>query len=223
MKKRNKYIFLGLILIFLCFVSVLIFTLPSFLNGLNLSETKTANIGNTIGGITAPILGMFSSLFLYITLTRQIEGNENQRLRNESDMIFLLQNQLENEYNTFYYSFKREERKENLKGAEAFSEFVYSFNSSNLSGSTLKDFFQARQIILLLRTFELVERRINSSNLNNDLRNVFKQKLGMFFDCRLSKELQIILLKCDKDNITDEYIVEIREFYNKQILWNTLL
>ena len=69
-----------------------------------LDLTNTSSIGDTIGGITAPLLGIISIIFLYLTLNRQIDSINDQKLKNESDIIFMLLNQLENEYNQALWS-----------------------------------------------------------------------------------------------------------------------
>lgn len=96
----KKILILSLLLIALSFFSVLLFTSPAVWHRLNL--TNTSSIGDTIGGITAPLLGITSTIFLYLTLNKQIDSINDQKLKNESDIIFLLLNQLDNEYNQIY-------------------------------------------------------------------------------------------------------------------------
>ena len=96
----KKIILLIISLMLLSFFCVWLFTTPAFWQRLEL--THTSSIGDTIGGITAPFLGIISIVFLYLTLNRQIDSINDQKLKNESDIIFMLLNQLENEYNQIY-------------------------------------------------------------------------------------------------------------------------
>ena len=68
------------IVITICIIAILIspviFTSPAFCDRLVFSST--GEIGDTIGGITAPIIGLVSVVLLYITLKNQINANERQ-------------------------------------------------------------------------------------------------------------------------------------------------
>ena len=44
-----------------------------------ISFTDTGQIGDTIGGTTAPFLGFFGSILVYLSLKAQIDANEQVR------------------------------------------------------------------------------------------------------------------------------------------------
>src|SRR5438094_10642803 len=92
----------------LCFIAVIFFTLPAFVQQLNLSDKS--NIGSAIGGITAPIIGIGTAILLYLAFMKQVESNRDQKLKNESDIIFLLMGQLNNEVEQFYHSYSKGEK-----------------------------------------------------------------------------------------------------------------
>lgn len=81
--------------------AILFFTSTIFTNFLDLTSQAKANIGIVISGITAPIVGIFTSILLYLTLTAQTQSSNDQRLKNESDVIFLLMNQFYSEVQNF--------------------------------------------------------------------------------------------------------------------------
>lgn len=55
-------------------------------NGLTwLNFTETGPIGDTIGGLTAPIIGLLNAVLLYITLKRQDEQIKEQRIEIDID------------------------------------------------------------------------------------------------------------------------------------------
>lgn len=82
MKSTKEVIIVGLTLLIISFFSVWLFTSPAIWHRLNL--TKTSSIGDTIGGITAPLLGITSTIFLYLTLNRQIDSINDQKLKTKA-------------------------------------------------------------------------------------------------------------------------------------------
>lgn len=211
------YIIISVGLIFICFLSIYIFTLPYFLERYNL--TDTGNIGSTIGGITAPILGIISSVFLYIALIKQIDSNEKSRLKNESDILFLLLNQLDTEYDKFYYNYSKglgnekiEFKYTGIEGMNKFvNDFVYEWTRNDVQWSST---FQAKQISLLIGTFKLIDKRINMSKLDKTLKDLFQQKIKSIYICKFHTEFKLILSKC-KENIKGDYLLtEMQDAYD---------
>ena len=93
MKKIGFQIVLfSIIAVLLSFMGVIVFTQPALNQQLNVSDK--GNIGSAIGGITAPIIGIGTAVLLYLAFMKQVESNKEQRFKNESDVIFLLLNQL---------------------------------------------------------------------------------------------------------------------------------
>jgi hypothetical protein len=74
MNKRNTGILvIGIVLIFL---SVYLFTRPAFFTSFDLSET--GQIGDTIGGITAPIINLIGAVLVYFSFQAQLDANKIQ-------------------------------------------------------------------------------------------------------------------------------------------------
>ena len=213
-KESRIIVFLIVTLTALCFLAVFIFTLPNFYKNLNL--TTTGSIGDSIGGMTAPVIGIISSILLYLTLSRQIETITDQKLKNESDIIFLLINQLDAEIASFYTKKNHGSQIIKYYGVEGLNHFTDDFQSedySNESNITFKDFFESKQILLILKSFKLIENRIEIANLSYELKNLFKEKLHYFFECRLKDWLNNISIAIDKNpNLVDEITSEIQQF-----------
>ena len=156
----------GLIIISLLLIYIL--TLPAIWEVFDL--TNTSSIGDTIGGITSPLLGIISVIFLYLTLNRQIDSVNDQKLKNESDIIFMLFNQLDNEYNQIYlYSTNKDERVRKF-GHEALVDYcnsVFKFYSGNKKFS---QYYIADSIILVIRSFELIKKRIQIRIIKESLK-----------------------------------------------------
>jgi hypothetical protein len=215
MPKEIRTIFIfSVVLILICFLSIILFTLPTFHKSLNL--TSTSNIGDSIGGITAPIIGIVTSILLYITLSKQVESNIDQRLKSESDIIFLLINQLDNEVATFYTKFTQAKQEFKYTGVEGLNHFTREFRYEYDKRSfdfTFKAFYEANQILLILKSFKLIERRIELAALSNDLKMVFEQKLEIYFQCKLKEQLLNIIAAIDEHpHLKDEITEEIQDF-----------
>ncbi len=71
---RNKIHWLVIVAILSLILSPIIFTQ----NWTNISFNKTGQIGDTIGGITAPVIGLISILLLYLAFIEQSIATEKQ-------------------------------------------------------------------------------------------------------------------------------------------------
>ncbi len=92
-KQKRKHIFpLWLVLTFL-FVSLfilatpIIFTQPCFLGWNCFDFSDKGSIGDTIGGITAPFVGLLSIILLAWTLYEQVQINREQKKFNDTSRI----------------------------------------------------------------------------------------------------------------------------------------
>lgn len=191
MKRYKGLIFITSILIFFCFVSTAVFTSNSFFHFFDLSSSKAQNIGGAIGGITAPIIGLFSSILLYLALIKQVESNREQQLKNESDIIFSLFSQLDNEIDNFYYKFEDGKTKVKYTGLEGLaffaSEFRYNydvFHGSNKETFT-KVFYEAGFIAIMVDSYNLIKERISISSLSNEMKILFYEKLKSIYNGKL--------------------------------------
>ena len=73
-------------------VCPILFTAPALADCLNFTET--GQIGDTIGGITAPIVGLCSILLLYYTLKEQMIFNKSQSKDNKMTQLLGLQSDI---------------------------------------------------------------------------------------------------------------------------------
>lgn len=215
MKNINRKILLfSIVMILLCFLSVIIFTLPSFLQQLNL--TTKANIGSAIGGVTAPLIGIISSILLYMALTKQVESNIDQRVKNESDVIFVLINQLDTEISNFYTKTTQGDKETKKTGVEALNDFTMEFRYHYLLNTfdfTFTAFFEANQLLLIMRSYQLINKRIEIASLSKDIKALFQKKLDALYDCKLKNPLNNISIAIDEHpNMKDEITNEIQSF-----------
>ena len=69
--RKEVYFFIGIVLIIFSFPFFLTWEKISFIN-----FTDTGNIGDTIGGITAPFLSVLGSILVYLAFKEQIKANK---------------------------------------------------------------------------------------------------------------------------------------------------
>lgn len=90
--RENLALILILTILFLI-IAPFIFTRPAIYDSFDFSITGP--IGDTIGGITAPIVGLISILLLYATLKEQININKRQQKDNDFILLLNIQNQIQ--------------------------------------------------------------------------------------------------------------------------------
>lgn len=73
---KKEYVFIGF-LIFLSIFSPVIFKNIGFFSWMNLGKT-TAEIGDAIGGISAPFIGVLAAFLVYKSFEAQIRANKDQ-------------------------------------------------------------------------------------------------------------------------------------------------
>lgn len=88
--------------------------------------------------------------------------------------------------------------------------FYTEIQTASEEDISFKDFeAEASQTILIVRSFQLINKRIGISNLSPELKNLFARKLEAFYDCKLELQLKNIVgaVGCNtnmKDELTDE-------------------
>lgn len=189
--KKNS---LPVILAFLAFISLcslIVVVTPAFIPHFNFSTDETANIGTTIGGIVGPIVSMFSAYLLYEALTAQLDSNKaqadsnkDQRLKAESDIIFMLLNQLDKEYDSFYIEQKRGDEKNKYYGYEAFARNCKIFKDKSNDVGMYEIFrgdFNTNKLNYLISSINLIRERIDLSELNESYKAMFNRKLDLYY------------------------------------------
>ena len=80
------------VILLIVIIAPAIFTSPSLYEWLNFTET--GQIGDTIGGITSPFIGVLSIILLYLTLKEQTQFNKSQRIANNYDVLTKLRDEI---------------------------------------------------------------------------------------------------------------------------------
>ena len=164
----------------LCLLSPLLFTLP--LGWLDF--TNTGNIGDTIGGITAPFINILGAILVFLALKAQIQANlvvQNQidrqdaekKLEDESKQLNQYYSNLKSSIDGFKFSTIDpwdigDNEKPILEGSEAiykmFSDYICEYHG------TEDDMASNPKITELISMLEICEKllsRINSSDISD--------------------------------------------------------
>jgi hypothetical protein len=157
-------------------------------------------IGDAIGGMTAPIIGLFSAFLVYVAFRAQIKANEELQKFNEKQVsynelneILLLEKNLDDDCESIWYSFHDKNiTKEiiNYKGRTAFNnlrQFLINYKSNKLDDislfiqeNTLLNFipFLNRTTIFYTNLFWILE-YVDDSKINTRLKNIIVNKLQL--------------------------------------------
>lgn len=154
--------------------------------------TETGQIGDTIGGITAPIVGLVSIILLYITLKEQQDFNAQQVIDNRVNHLLAIQNDLNSLSDRTIYKYKLDGHETSAKGlidlaklTQTNSSFVFDYLELN---SLFRSCILARVMCEQIQEF--------SANLDESTKASFK----LFAFCYL-KSICKFLSALDRKNV----------------------
>ncbi len=191
-KPKNIIIFF-LVGIILLFFSVWAFTRPAFLHCFNIAE-KSGEIGDIIGGITAPITSLLGALLIYLSFTEQIKANKLIQSQWSYDTFVRLFNDIQNEYSTLKFTNVESYQLSNYvsvtySGSEALINFISKMEfaiSHNFTG-ILSD------ISFILEDLRALIEDIDKSDINIEKKYFIVNRINRFYISKL--ETQLISLK----------------------------
>lgn len=118
---NRQYLFVfGFIL--LLFGAILTFIQPAFWKSYDL--TDTGQIGDTIGGITAPIINIIGAILVYSSFIEQNRANKIQSEQNTFNLLHELYKELKSELVNLTFSTKKVNNGHSYKGSKAQSVFI---------------------------------------------------------------------------------------------------
>lgn len=187
---------------------LLIFAMPFLLTRETLFDkldfTKTGNIGDTVGGITAPFVGLISIILLYLTLKEQIKINDNQEKENNYNKLLNLQTIILNNNSAFRFRFDSAIGINEGKGVFELNN-LYSelYNTSIPSVS-----FDA--ILMNIKVLDYSIRQFIKLNFRSDLDKdekaefynfgkVYAEQILFFYDLRIRNVIDIISVIAEID------------------------
>ena len=175
LKNASKLLWIGIPIVL---IAPILFTRDFQL----LDFTQTGNIGDTIGGITAPIIGLIGAILVFLALKAQTQANilvqqqiENQeaekRIENESLQLNKLYENLKSSIDNFSYTtldtweFANADNIE-LRGSEAFYKLFQDFYcDSHLNEEDLKTNPKITEVISILQICDTLLDKILKSKV----------------------------------------------------------
>lgn len=194
---------------------IIIFLIPIILTSKYciISFSDTGEIGDTIGGTTAPFLGFFGSILVYLALKAQIDANEQVRLQfkkqeNDSKVEKRIEyfksrsNIILNEINNFYYSYldeqkKGDNKKLNYQGSQAIlkllenSKNTYYGQNRVVSPDLIEPKLKELESLLVFFEITILEIR-NDITLDNNIKSELAQFLKFIFESKLRNNFKSV-------------------------------
>jgi hypothetical protein len=168
-KKAINIVMVGLLF---CILTIIFLTRPAILECLNLANESNSYIGSTIGGITAPIVGLLTAYLLYITFASQKKANDELiKINRIKDLNDSLQN-----LESFMLSSKTLDYWESVE-IELNCKSINSKENPNILSLTEKQFYPvlhiSNQILILVNQIDKIDKE-DSENLRLRILSIIK-------------------------------------------------
>lgn len=178
----------------------------------------TGQIGDTIGGITAPIIGLVSAILIYLSFSAQVKAN--MIIQQESNFKYIL-----DEFEKVKSSFKRV--KYSYTGDEYMVESKPSAGHLAME-RMVKDVYERQNILAsqsfyvndsltkadyIFQGYSIFIEEVLSLNLSIEQREIVQKKIWLFHDENIKKYLSMI--KSWQITKPDKEIFEEREYDNR--------
>jgi hypothetical protein len=156
----------------------------------------TGPIGDTIGGITAPIIGLVSAILVYLSFSAQIEANKITQ--NESNFRYILdefeRTKVKIKKHRYYFSNKPVEM-----GPEKGPDALHTFGKNLVGHFTLeasKWIYDAplEDAYYLLRNYSIFISECRRLNLSDDQRQIVEAKIYLYHSENLRNAFDNIAL-----------------------------
>ena len=209
MKTNLKNLILLIIgVVLLMFLATFLFTRHAFSNLFDYS--LTGQIGDTIGGIASPIIGLMGAVLVYLSFREQIEANTIQRdaLRNEikrsdatKDFQALLDifKQIKEDYSNLEYL--------NTKGKRALVNFKLDFRKQpkiSMKKAFYKDF------TFLLEVLNILIERSKSLELNKNDSSLLLKLIILFYNSKLETHVIGLINVCESKQIGLNFMQKLK-------------
>jgi hypothetical protein len=205
-KKGFVLTWISLALIIVC---PALFSLPAIWDFLDLSEKGP--IGDAIGGMTAPILGLASVILLYWTLREQVRINLEQRRFNDISRILSMNAQIAQMADSLSFGFSSNRGIMVGHGLSSIQVLDKNLSDVGIAEEEFKQLFEKIQLLdnsttLLFLTLtndslllEDNERQLMLGNLR-----VFLEKYSLFYDLVLESRISVMpVLGINNDPLMD--------------------
>jgi hypothetical protein len=218
----------NIVWVFLGFI-VIVIILPRLFIGTSkigfLDNLKPNEIGDAIGGMTAPIIGLFSAFLVYIAFREQKKANEIQldlikeqkkSSKEEREYRYILDKISSIEKNILNFEFTEINNKDKENGTKGLKRlFEYSFRKSIMTNYSLN--LNISMYNEMLYNFKMIDKlmiRIKESSLDIEIKYTFLNEIKLLFNNLIEPNINYELMKNEK--ITKfNFIIEISDCLNK--------
>ncbi|MEW5797761.1 MAG: hypothetical protein AB1728_02035 [Bacteroidota bacterium] len=184
-----------------------------------------ANVGDTIGGITAPIIGLLGVLLVYFSFKEQSRANDiqikalNEETRRninsqEFNVLLDLYKQIKSDYDSIYFSSKVAKITRPLHGRKAINSFtdklkVYYKNAQFLANPFYRDYrFLVNELTMLVG-------RIKASNIDKKDSELLMSLISFFYETKMKSYHVRILDTVNAKKLKHQLFSQIRDLHNK--------
>lgn len=205
-------VFIGIL-----FASIYIFTKPAFISGFDLSNKGA--IGDTIGGITAPIINLLGAVLVYMSFQAQINANkiqsdllktevENQRYDRNFSVTIDLINSLKEDFKSLYFN--------NNQGLFAINSYVNGINE-NWDKDQFRSYMRKpiyNEWKFLIFELDLILNHVTSSELREDEKEKLKEITKVYYITSLKLTTKVLLKYLEKFSLENKLTNTINGFPN---------
>lgn len=201
MKSKNITILtLGVILIL--FTSVYLLTRQNIFESWDLSDTGA--IGDTIGGITAPIINIIGSILIYISFLEQNKANKIQANQNNFELLHELYKDQKDDFRNIVFASRTVNNGFIYQGQKALSVFVETFSARKTNADFKKNSF-FKEFIFLLGSLKIFLEIIDSAEVENKQKIYILRLIHMLYITRISPHVEQMLIVSANNDLHESF------------------
>jgi hypothetical protein len=193
-----------LIGIFLCIIAPIIATQKVFWKSFDFSET--GQIGDTIGGITAPIVNIIGAILVFYALKAQIEANsliqdqfdeqkEEELKRKKLAYITEQVNIIRADLNDFIFTYRNNNLRYNYSGADGIYEFLKSIKDGGNHYEDYQEFLNKNpKINELTNLLKIIKNQIGiikSEDISTTDKNYFLSLIDYQYNSKIQQSIRV--------------------------------
>lgn len=167
-------------------------------------DDSTGHVGDTIGGISAPFVGLLSAFLLYYSFREQVRANQlqrdalvEQRINAEDlasfETLLMLFNEINSNVDTMMYEGIYEDT-ELLYGVTALRAFAKDLDAAQEKGGWVGTLHypaeMTRRLQWTLRSLRLLIEHVNSSRISELRKTILLERIRLFFQLKLHTHLR---------------------------------
>ncbi|MXV52460.1 hypothetical protein GS399_15905 [Pedobacter sp. HMF7647] len=188
-----------------------------YLTDINHFGPFSSDVWGTVGDWSIVTATVVTGIIIFKTLRLQYKSDQLQIERNDVDVIFMLINQLEQDYSN--YSIVLKETRVGMPSTEKIMHgYIAMCNYFEIIGENDEQYIvnylnsdrDTDKLLSVIRSFNLVKKKIAISTISNSTKMLFEKKLEIFYSAKFSYPLNCLLKNfTEADN---QVILEIKRF-----------